>query len=355
MGNARKLILALAASLLAGSTLAQQTDAELEVEQSQAELRQEQAEIEQRMREAEQRLAEAAQQIAELSARQLPRVAEFTKEIHVDTRPRLGITIGDDEPGPVPGVQIMGVSPGGAADEAGLRAGDTITAINGESMTADNAHEANRKLLDFMSGVEEGDALKVDYLRNGKAGNVEVTPQAGSAHMFSFGDRAFGFAAPVAPMAPMMPGAEQQWMWFSRGSGFGDMELVSLTERLGKYFGTDKGLLVVRAPENENFKLEDGDVIQRIDGREPTSVSHAMRILGSYQTGEKFDIEIMRDRKRQTISVEMPDNRQSGAGLMIAPRAAKAVPAAPGVAAGTKGRPADLNTVCCRRGLYYWR
>jgi S1-C subfamily serine protease len=117
------------------------------------------------------------------------------------------------------------------------------------------------------------------------------------------------------------------------------MELVSLTEGLGKYFGTDKGLLVVRAPENENFKLEDGDVIQRIDGREPTSVSHAMRILGSYQTGEKFDIEIMRDRKRQTISVEMPDNRQSGTGLAIAPRVVTAAPAAPATAAPAPVRP----------------
>jgi C-terminal processing protease CtpA/Prc len=337
MVTTRKLLLALAASLLTGSTLAQQADAEPGIEERQAELRMEQAEIEQHMREAEQRLAEAAQQIAELSARQLPRVAQFTKEIHVDARPRLGITIGSDEPGPVPGVQIMGVSPGGAADDAGLRTGDTITAINGESMTADSASEASRKLLDFMSGVEEGDELKVDYLRNGKAGNVEVTPQAGSAHMFSFGDRGFSFAAPVAPMNPMTPGVEQ-WMWLSSGSGFGDMELVSLTERLGKYFGTDKGLLVVRAPENENFKLEDGDVIQRIDGREPTSVSHAMRILGSYQTGEKFDIEIMRDKKRQTISVEMPDNRQSRTGIVIAPRVVKAAPGAPTTAAPAPAR-----------------
>jgi S1-C subfamily serine protease len=100
-------------------------------------------------------------------------------------------------------------------------------------------------------------------------------------------------------------------MWVSAGSGFGDMELVSLTERLGSYFGTDKGLLVVRAPDNEGFKLEDGDVIQRIDGREPTSDSHAMRILGSYQAGEKIEIDIMRDKKKQKLEVDMPDNRQS--------------------------------------------
>ncbi|HWM29002.1 MAG TPA: hypothetical protein VNQ14_11130, partial [Woeseiaceae bacterium] len=33
-----------------------------------------------------------------------------------------------------------------------------------------------------------------------------------------------------------------------------------------------------------------------------------------YQGGETLEIEIMRDRKRQTVSVEMPDNRQSAAG-----------------------------------------
>ena len=56
MDNARKLMLAMAASLLAGSTLAQQADTAADVEQRQAELRLEQTEIEQRMREAEQRL-----------------------------------------------------------------------------------------------------------------------------------------------------------------------------------------------------------------------------------------------------------------------------------------------------------
>jgi S1-C subfamily serine protease len=89
------------------------------------------------------------------------------------------------------------------------------------------------------------------------------------------------------------------------------MEMVSLTEDLGRYFGTDKGLLIVRAPEDESLKLRDGDVIRTIDGREPASVTHAMRILGSYQSGETLEIEIMRDKKRLTVSVEMPDNRQS--------------------------------------------
>jgi hypothetical protein len=108
-------------------------------------------------------------------------------------------------------------------------------------------------------------------------------------------------------------------------AGWGDMELVELNEGLGRYFGTDDGLLVVRAPTTGTLKLEDGDVIQKIDGRTPSSVRHAMRILGSYQAGEKLTLDIMRDKKRRTLDVEIPDDRSS----MLLPGAApEARPAA---------------------------
>ena len=114
-------------------------------------------EVEVRMREAEESLAEAARQVAELSIRQLPRVAIIERIMRGGHGPVLGITIGaDDDDDPVEGVAILGVSPGGAAAESGFRAGDIITAINGESLTAGNDREANAKLLDFMQGVEAG-------------------------------------------------------------------------------------------------------------------------------------------------------------------------------------------------------
>jgi hypothetical protein len=53
-----------------------------------------------------------------------------------------------------------------------------------------------------------------------------------------------------------------------------------------------------------------------------------MRILASYQGGETLEIEIMRDRKREKLSVEMPDNRRSH--LVPAPAVAP-VPATPGI------------------------
>jgi hypothetical protein len=36
-----------------------------------------------------------------------------------------------------------------------------------------------------------------------------------------------------------------------------------------------------------------------------------MRILGSYESGEELNIDIMRDKRKRSITLEIPDNRQS--------------------------------------------
>lgn len=278
-----------------------------------------QYEVEVRMKDAEQRLAEAARRVADLSMAQLPRVERLERIIQANRGPMLGVSIGSDDNGdPVEGVELLGVSPGGAAEEAGLRAGDVITSINNETLTADNSHEANAKLLDFMQGVEEGDELEVEYLRNGKSDTTEITPRPMENNVFAFGFDGGSFTAPEIHVAP---GGRQfgNFIWRSNGDGFGDMELAQLSERLGSYFGTDEGLLVVSAPENEDLQLEDGDVILSIDGRKPTSIAHAMRILGSYESGEELEIEIMRDKRKRTIELEIPDNRRSFDGANFVP------------------------------------
>jgi membrane-associated protease RseP (regulator of RpoE activity) len=144
-------------------------------------------EVEVRMREAEQAMAVAAQQMGQLSMRQLPRVAMVERIVQANRGPVLGVSISAEDKGdPVEGVSVIGVSPGGAAAEAGLQAGDVITSVNDESLTADNGEEANEKLLDFMRGVEEGDELKIEYLRDGNTQTVELTPRPMHVGSFSF-------------------------------------------------------------------------------------------------------------------------------------------------------------------------
>ena len=313
-----KILIPMVAALLlagqAGAQLQETEEARREAEQRSAQAQIEREEARRQMREAERQLEEAARRIAELSQQNLPRVVEIEKSVvELMGRPRLGVTVGGNEgKGPVEGVNILGVSPGSAADDAGLRAGDMITAINGESMSADDGTEANRRLLDFMKSVETGDKLEVEYLRDGNVGKVEVEPRIVDVHAFAWAGDGEGFDFEI-PDIQVAPDVVRKYRFASPlfGSSWGDMELVELNEGLGRYFGTDAGLLVVSAPKSEALKLQAGDVIQSIDGREPTSVGHAMRILGSYQAGETLEMKIMRDKRARKLDITMPDDRKS--------------------------------------------
>lgn len=303
-----KVLLPVAAVLLLAGQAAAQTEEQERLRE--AEVRE--AEMDRRLAEAEERMAEAARQIAEITSERLPRVVELQRRVELSNKPRLGVTIdsGDTE-GPVEGVAIVGVTPGSAAAEAGLRSGDVMTAVNDESLSADNSQLANERLLDFMQGVEEGDVLKVEYLRDGKVGSVEVEPRVLDKNMFVWMDGdGRNFTMPRVPelhVAPeMVEKFKMEFAYPWMGTGLRGLELVELNEGLGRYFGTDTGLLVISAPKSAAFELEDGDVIQNIDGREPKDVRHAMRILSSYQGGETLKLGIMRDKKKRTLEVEIP-------------------------------------------------
>jgi len=301
-----KVILPVAAVLLLAATASAQTTDD---DERLGEMEVREAQMEEKLRAAEEKMAQAAREIAEITKERLPRIAQIEQRFAFSTKPRLGVTIeSTEEPGPVEGVTILGVSPGSAASDAGLRSGDILTAVNDESLGAESRKEANMRLLDFMAAVEEGDMLTVEYLRDGKVGSVEIEPRIVDDRAFAWvGKDGHEFRMPAMPVAPEM--VEKFKMEFGfpwAGTGLGELELVELSEGLGRYFGTNTGLLVVAAPKSEAFDLQDGDVIQSIDGREPKDVRHAMRILASYQAGEKLELGIMRDKKKVTIDVEIP-------------------------------------------------
>jgi len=318
---------AVAALLLAGAAAAQQdrvagTEEFVELDD---------VEFAEQMRVAEERLAEAARQVAELSASRLDNYRGGQRfEFQFSDRPRIGVnieTLGDDEP--VDGVSVVSVTPGSAAADAGLRAGDVLTAVNGESLAADTMKAANTRLLDFMRGVEQGDKLKINYLRDGKAASVDIEPRPIENNVFVWTPEGKSFTMPHMPEVAPAPVVVERFRHAFGGwrSTWGDMEVVELTEGLGRYFGTDEGLLVVSAPASNAFQLQDGDVIQSIDGRMPKTVDHCMRILSSYQPGESLELTVMRDKRRETLRVTVPDTRT---GRLVAPVAP--VPPVPALA-----------------------
>ena len=152
------------------------------------------------------------------------------------------------------------------AAEAGLKAGDVLTEINGTALKREGEDSAREKLLVAMRKVKPGDTVAVSYRRDNKALKASLVAQP-------LRDRFFTMAVPPGgPEIGPLPGMPN--FVFMRGEGvFGSAELVPMTPKLGQYFGTDTGLLVVRAPDDSRLKLEDGDVIVDIDGRTPSSPS----------------------------------------------------------------------------------
>ena len=263
-----------------------------------------QAELERKLADARKRLDEAAREVANLSMSLsddvMPPMHAFGRVMGGGPpRAVLGINLGANDEVKGGGVEVVSVSPGGAAERAGLKAGDVLTEINGKALKSEGEESAREQLLSAMRKVKAGDSVALSYRRDNKVVKTTVVAQP-------LQDRFFTMAVP-APGIPPMPRMPD--FVFMRGEGvFGSAELVPMTPKLGQYFGTENGLLVVRAPEDSRLKLEDGDVIVDIDGRTPASPSHALRILSSYQPGEKLKLNILRMKKRMSFDITMPEN-----------------------------------------------
>ncbi|MEW6753460.1 MAG: PDZ domain-containing protein [Candidatus Latescibacterota bacterium] len=230
-------------------------------------------------------------------------------------RGRMGITVDlrADAGRDSVGARVAGVTPGGPADRAGVQTGDLITAINGTPLArrqdaedggggGDPSRPAVR-LLHLAWRLEPGDTVRVD-LRRGTAdltytfvteeSDMDLLVKRGGGPMV------FRFHGPGGPTEGRM--GVLAW----GGAPPGDLELVKVNPGLGEYFGTSQGLLVVDAGSDTSLGLRAGDVILAIGGRRPTSPSHALRILSTYEGDEKVEMHVMRQRRRLDITGRMP-------------------------------------------------
>lgn len=256
----------------------------------------------------------------------------FAWRLGVPGRARLGVIVAtapsdtDQQ-----GARLEAVTPNGPAAQAGLRAGDIITRVNGVAL-ANTRPSPGQRLIDEVDDLDDGDTVRVEYRRGNDTGRASIVARTNAAFGYSYnfgGDGpmefsfrmdsfrlrldslrprlfAMGDAAGALNRALVevreMPGLHSS-IFTSRWSS---MELTTLDADLGRYFGTTEGVLVVRAPRDSLLGLKSGDVIRRIGGRVPTSPSHAVRILRSYEPGDQIRIEIMRNQRAQTLNATVP-------------------------------------------------
>jgi S1-C subfamily serine protease len=244
-------------------------------------------------------------------------------------RARLGVTVALRASGADSiGATIEAVTPGGPAAKAGIQSGDVITKINGKSLTAGSIARAGEeeslpglRLVEYAAQLKPAETITLEYLRDGARKTVSLVTGNEVIVMngFAYGDggdftwrfpqgasleRPFGEGG-AFKIAPGDGGA----FAFAFGGPLMNLELAPLNADLGAYFGTTEGVLVINVPKDSPLGVRGGDVILSVDGRKATGPNSFLRILRSYDPGDTFKLEIMRNKARTTVTGQLEKAR----------------------------------------------
>ncbi len=232
--------------------------------------------------------------------------AQYFEYMTDPKRAMLGVLIPDEfEDGETRGVRLQAVTPGSGAEKAGLKAGDLLTAINGQSLQAEGKKVSpQKKMKDAMRKLKAGDEAKVEYERDGRRGSTTAVTQAPEPLVMVpsvalLNDWLHDDEYAKGPMEAM------PWFGF-RGPAIRGLELAKLDEDLGSYFKTSNGVLVVKAPKDGALGLRSGDVILKIDGvsvSEPVTVLDMLRSRSEEQT---VRLDIIRQGRSSELKGKIP-------------------------------------------------
>lgn len=286
VGGALLMLLALIASTpaLAGSPHLTMSAAEATAESVARE-----RELERRLNEAREQLDDAARKLAELN-REKYAIGPKKKR-----KAMLGILIDDN--GRRGKLRLTGITPGGGAEEAGLKPGDRIVELNGISLDEDGTSPLG-VLSREMKAVSPGEEVAVVYERGGDRYDVTIETRGHEKEVAATLrelERRFdmdldldgleeGLAAAAQSVAMSAAAlASSPGMSLSSNAKVINLtrdkpRLVELDAQLGGYFGVEEGVLVVDAPEGSG-ELRNGDVLLAIGDKPVDGVPVAQALL----------------------------------------------------------------------------
>jgi serine protease Do len=218
----------------------------------------------------------------------------------------LGMTVRDvDNPEKQSGVIVEDVVPGGAADKAGLKRGDVITAFEGEAV-----HSA-RQFTRLVEEAAPGRGVRASYVRDGRRSDVTMTPARAErpATVYIDPERIRERVREMMPTIDTdldLPGARARL----------GVTVQEMTPQLAAYFGAKEGVLVASVSDDSPASragLKAGDVIVSLDGRSVTGRTDLVRFLREAKDRQEVAIGIVRDRHESTVkaTLERPERRDT--------------------------------------------
>jgi serine protease Do len=215
-----------------------------------------------------------------------------------------GLKLPDDS-----GVEVTVVDQDSPAGKAGVREHDVIRSFNGEKV------ESRAQLFRMLTETPGGHTASLDMLRNGQPLNVKV----------QLADRQTFARTVVIPRVEMpdivippinIDMGNMEMVMSTARSG---VQVEMLTPQLREFFGVpaDQGLLVRSVDKGtpaDQAGLRAGDVIVKVQDRPIRSVGDYRMALRD-ASGKSVSVSILRDKREQSLTIKMPERRESSSAM----------------------------------------
>jgi len=183
------------------------------------------------------------------------------------------------------------------ADKAGLEEDDIIISFNGKKVrTSDD-------LVDFIDKHNPGDTVKITVVT--EDGQKDLAIKLGRRKTSDL--RNFYFSGDDYDDI-------NKYYYFNGDTyPFIGVSLSELSDQLGEYFGVRRGegVLITNVEEDspaEKAGLKAGDVIVAVDGEDVENASDVQKIIRDKEIGDTAQIRYFRDKKEQTVKVEVEES-----------------------------------------------